>query len=334
MASATQGYSLRGPTTQASDLCSVRGFWLSSYVAESGRRGDRSLKPGHEIIYDAKAQYMQTHSIFAPDKPIKVLALGNSKVLSGFIPDQFDREVPGVTSFNAALPNATIFLPQLESLLAYGNIPTHVLYMISWIDPPAVKKSIFHFLPSDKHIIDTLFPFRMIVRDGAVFFLRSKNFGGLSAFYRHAEQTIAQMLEARGYYFIEQQSRFSDHRLPADFRLDSDNSAVVEYRHPHIDTQAFYKLQSLADQHGFQVIVMPYYMRQGERGFPGVNQSMVDALRPYHRFRVLGDDYLLFDNRYFSDTAHLNREGAQLYTSLVAKLIQTELRIKKGAHAF
>lgn len=292
------------------------------------------IKPGGDIIYSAKVQYMQTHSIFAPGKPIKVLALGDSRVLSGFIPDQFDYEVPGVTSFNAGLPNATTFIPLLENLLAHGNVPTHVLFMFPWIDPPAAKKSIFHFLPSDKDIINTLFPFRMIVRNGVVFLLRSKRFGGPSAFYRHAEKEVAKMYNARGYYFIESQSLFADHRLPADFRLVSDNSAVVEYRDANIDTHSFRKLKNLANQHRFKILVMPSYLRQGTRGRPGVNQGMVDALRPYNEFRVLGDDYCLFDNRYFSDTAHLNPEGAQMYTSIITKLMQVELNTEQNAHAF
>ena len=297
-------------------------IWLAAYWA------DRSLpytKPGSDIIYNAKSNYIENHKIFTADKPVKVLVLGNSKVLSGFIPDQFDRQVQGATSFNVGLPNSYYFLPQLKAMLADGNIPTHVLYMVEWRDPQDEKSNVFHYLPSDQKIMDRLFPFRAFVRDAAIFLMRSREFGGPLGSYRHGEEQVRKMEEARGYYFIEGQSRFADHRLPSDFHLNGDNAELVEYRTGATNTESFHELKVLADQYHFKIVVMPYYLRQGERGTPGRNVQIANALRPYPEFAVQGDEYFLFENRFFSDIAHLNHEGAQLYTSKIAELMNAEL---------
>lgn len=283
------------------------------------------LKPGSDTMYEAKSNYLATHQIFAPGKPVKVLVLGNSKILSGFIPDQFDREVPGASSFNAGLPASYYFLPQLNAMLRDGNVPTHVLYMVEWRDLQREPRNMWHYLPPDKQIMDTLFPFRAFARNASIFLLRSRAFGGPIESYRHSEEQIAKMEAARGYYFIEGQSRFADHRLPANFHLAGDKGGLVEYRTGATGTKSFAELKALADRYHFKIIVMPYYMRQGERGDPGRNLQIAEALRPFREFAVQGDEYYLFENRYFSDTAHLNPEGAELYTSKIAALMNAEL---------
>ena len=79
------------------------------------------------------------------------------------------------------------------------------------MDRPAPAKAVsFQFLPPDLDIVGALFPFRMVLRNGAVFLLRSRQFDGPVATYRHAETQVRKMYADRGYYFIEDQSRFLD----------------------------------------------------------------------------------------------------------------------------
>ena len=54
---------------------------------------------------------------------------------------------------------------------------------------------------------------------------------------------------------------------------------------------SFRELKALADQYHFKIIVMPYYLRRGERGEPGVNQQMLTAFQSNLEFRVQGDEY-------------------------------------------
>jgi hypothetical protein len=196
------------------------------------------------------------------------------------------------------------------------------------------RRTFFRFTASDRDLMDKLFPFRQLVRNGAVFLLRSRQFGGLRNFYQQGERAEAQMLRDRGYFFISDQSRFPDHRLPEDFKLDSDDPIHPVYRAPAISSHSFQELHALASRYGIQVLVVPYYLRQGERPAPGVNQQMVEALKPYPEFRVIGDEYLLYGNRYFSDIAHLNPDGAAMYTNYLADTVNRELESEPGGHAF
>ena len=199
-------------------ICAV--VWIAAYWAD---RRLPYIRPGSEIMYIAKTRYMETHPLFAPDKPLKVLVLGNSKVMSGFIPEQFDREVPGATSFNAGFPNAYHFLPQLKAMLANGQVPTHLPVHGGVARSRRAKNVAFPFPAPDREIMDTLFPFRMVVRDGAIFLMRSKKFGGPRASSGTPENQARKMEQARGYYFIENTSRYAGQSLPADFHLASDN---------------------------------------------------------------------------------------------------------------
>ena len=112
-----------------------------------------------------------------------------------------------------------------------------------------------------------------------------------------------------------------------------DNASLVKYREPKIDTDSFRRLRSLAHRYAFKIIIVPYCYREGELGRAGVNRTLENALVPYPEFRVVGDDYCLLDARYFSDTRHLNPEGARIYTSIIATLMRTELDAERSASA-
>ena len=301
-------------------VCGV--VWIAAFWA------DRELfyiRPGSEIMYDTKAEFVQNGALLDMSKKVRVLAIGNSKIMSGFIPAQFERDVPGSSAYNWGMPNTAGSTGELEKILRRGQIPTHVLYAVDWMDVEVPSRSIFRPIASDKLIMDELFPFRRLVRNGLVFITRSRAFGGLGSFYRQGEDAAAEMTRDQGYFFIVDQSRFPDHRLPADFHLATDNPDSVIYRQPNISSRSFQQLNELAVRYGFKVLVVPYYLRKGEGGDPGVNKELVSALQPYDNFRVLGDEYYLFDNRYFSDLRHLNLDGAQMYTGLLAGMVKKEL---------
>jgi hypothetical protein len=182
--------------------------------------------------------------------------------------------------------------------------------------------------------MDDLFPFRHLVRNGWVFLVRSRSFGGIANFYRRGQSEQAQMLRDHGYFFISDQSRFPNDQLPADFRLDKDAPNRVIYRSPNLSTNAFRDLHELAVQYGIKILIVPYYLREGELAPPGMNQELASALRPYPEFTVVGNEYELLDNRYFSDIAHLNPAGARVYTGLLSGIVNKELASRRGGNAF
>jgi hypothetical protein len=306
-------------------------IWLAAFSTDKALP---YIKPGSDIMYGAKTEFIRTGSLLDMSKPVRILVIGNSKVMSGFIPAEFDRTVPHSSSYNCGIPNATVFVKDLAKAVERGQIPTHVLFAVEWEDAPVAPRNFFHFTGSDKSIMDALFPFRRLVRNGQVFILRSPKFGGLDSFYQQGERAKNKMMRDRGYYFIADQSRFPDQHLPAGFRLESDQPQSVTYRRPNLSSQAFEELHALAVKYGFKVLVVPYYLRTTERGAPGVNQEMVNALRPYPEFAVLGDEYDQFDNSYFSDIYHLNPAGAKIYTDRLAELVNRELQSEGAANAF
>jgi hypothetical protein len=300
-------------------ICGAIGavfFWVNQHLPY--------IQPGSDIVYSTKVHMLRTENVLDMSKPVRVLVFGDSKALAGFNTAFFERELPGVSAYNCGLPASREFIDELTAMVDRGQVPTHILVSVSWEDPPQRRLSFFHFIPSDRALMDELFPFRHFLRNLALFVLRSPKFGGLGSYYEHGREVNSVMQSGRGYYFIDAQSRFAGNRLPDDFTMMGDSQSV-EYRKPATSSENFAALRAIADRYGIKILVVPYYRRIPERGDPGVNTKMVEALRPFPEFRVLGDEYLRYPNRYFSDTGHLNPEGADLYTAEIARLMKDEL---------
>jgi hypothetical protein len=116
---------------------------------------------------------------------------------------------------------------------------------------------ISRFLDDDDDLMDTLFPFRRFIRNLTLFAIRSKSRGGLVAYYRQGQAYQDEMKAAGGYFFIEGQSHHAGNRLPADFRLDSDDPAVAETRPVEPKGPVFERLLALRDKAGFRVAFVP-----------------------------------------------------------------------------
>jgi hypothetical protein len=145
----------------------------------------------------------------------------------------------------------------------------------------------------------------------------------LVKFYDYGKEAVAEVEAERGYYFIEGQSHYEGGHLPEGFKLDTDRPDLVLSRKVRPQGPNFEQLNALAMKYGFQVLIVPMYYRVGEFAPPPpVNALLAQELRPYPAFQVVGPDYLLFDNRYFSDPAHANRVGALLYTRQLAELLK------------
>lgn len=290
------------------------------------------IRPGAKIIYNAKARAMRHPEagvrLFSTGASVRVLVMGNSKMLAGFNPAVFDQAAgQGVSSFNAGLPQDPRFLPDLEAILAREDRPTHVLLTMSWYDPAAQEDS----LTGDGQVMEAIFPFHHLPRDLTLFALRARARGGLKAFYRQGPQSISDMLAARGYYFIEGQSHFADHRLPPDFRLDSDTPHVPYARVGDASKPEFQRLCTLLHEHHVPAIYVPLHSRVGEFAPATQNDAWARAVAGCAELSILGPDYWLFPNSDFADPVHLNPEGAADYSRRLAELVGPVLRGTKGA---
>jgi hypothetical protein len=282
---------------------------------------------GSAAVYNSKEVAIANSRLLDESKRRRILAFGSSKILSGFIPSLFDRLLPDSSSYNLGLPATDHFMPELETLLARGERPSHILITIPWADPPVHRNSLFHFPDDDAAVLARIFPFRTWVHDSFILLYRSPQFGGIRETYAQAERSIQSMNADQGYYFIAGESRYPNNELPSDFRLDSDQPQSADYRKVDTTLASFRRLNELAQKYTFQVLLVPAYRRPGEVApVSGVNSAEIDALSHFDHFKVLGPDYYVLDRKYFSDILHLNPTGAQLYTSNLAHLVAEELQ--------
>jgi hypothetical protein len=159
--------------------------------------------------------------------------------------------------------------------------------------------------------------------------LNARKQGGLSALYQYSRHQIEQMLADRGYFFISGSARFADNRLPPSFTMWIDKVHGTWWWHLNVEEETnvhardvvatgpqFTRLKEIANDSGIRFVFIPTYARvtHADRP-PKINEATVQALAPYSpQFSVVGPDYIIYPNRYFSDEVHLNEEGADVYT--------------------
>jgi len=291
------------------------------------------VKNGSDVVFSAKLRWEASGPIFPADPQVlRVIIFGNSKILAGFMPSFFDQLAAAanikVSSYNSGFPGSDLVLPPLRAMCERGQAPNVLLLTIPLrADPP--RRSIFHFLPDDHDIVEWLFPFRNLARDFSSFLLHAPSRGGVAAYYKEAEQDERIAIAQRGYYLISEQSNFPGGRLPDDFRLASDQPSTFSLRAAPMRSLQVTGLNHLVSQHQIRCYYVPYYLRIGEAAAPpSYDTQFGTLLERATSCKLLGPDYYLYPNRYFSDQTHLNREGAEVYTQALFSLVESKLQAK------
>jgi hypothetical protein len=288
------------------------------------------IRSGADVVARFKHGLASTGQPFRT-QGLHVMIFGNSKVLSGFLPSLFDREmaqlgVPDVESFNFGIPADDRFVADLDKLLARGAAPDVVLLTIPW--PAAGQRtSVFRFIDNDQEIIERLFPFRKLWRD--LFLLAAESRGRpdlVRRIYQDNERTVARVGADRGFYFIARQSHYSNDALPPRLGLPTDMPHTIVPRivprSPILD-----RLSRTFASHKIRCLFVPMYFREGELApAPAVNAESVRTLAGYPAITVSGPDYFLYPNSLFSDFIHTNPRGAAVYTRDLARLLARHLR--------
>lgn len=249
-------------------------------------------------------------------------------MLCSFIPSLFDEMSGGATSsFNFGLVIRRQHIGQLERLCARGECPTHVL-LSHGVEEDAGRLSRNRRLPPDTDLIERAFPFRDLPKNAFVFLTLSFSRGGPKAYYEETGRSASGLLQERGYRFIEWLSEHPDHQLPAGFSLPSDSPQVAATRDIGQRSRDLDQLLWLARKYDFELLLVPQFFRKGQFAPAAPRDSIVavsDASGAPARLSILGPDYWLFDNKLFSDPDHLNRQGADLYTRMLWRLIYPSL---------
>lgn len=275
------------------------------------------VRNGTRVILDAKKQVIAGGEVFPKeaDAKYRIAVFGESRILCGFIPEQFDEANGGRTvSYNLGMPGDPKFVHNLELMIERGSIPTHVFLLVPWPEKE-FEPTVWKWFQSDDLIMDRLFPFRTMPRDLSVFLALARTRGGVEAFYAQSRQYAVTMLADRGYYFIEGQSLFPDHRLPDDYSLPDDSDSP-QIRTVLAEGPYFARLEQLVQDYSLKIYLIPGYVRARAYGPPSAanEEATRKQLESHPGFGVLGPNYYRYPNSLFSDNVHVNPDGARRYT--------------------
>lgn len=277
------------------------------------------IRPGADIVLDAKFRSLVKGQLFSPADRFRILVFGNSKTMAGFRPEEFDAAfAKGIRSYNLGLPGDGRFLPILKAALAAGNIPTHVFLTIPWDNKP--KPTALDLLRDDESILYTLIPFRDLPRD-IVVFVATSHFQFRQRYEESAHER-ARMLAQRGWYYIKGQSFFPSGELPDNYDIPTDHPDEFIPRAIPASSFILGELDRLARQYDFKVVLIPGNMRRhAEAAAPHADENRSVGIPGNANIRIIGPDYWIYPPADFSDPVHLNPGGATAYTHDLAQLI-------------
>ena len=313
----------------------VAGFivlWCAFYAFN---RAVPYVANGSDIVKLTKKEYEAAGDAFPRGfTGTKLAVFGNSKVLSGFIPDQFDalaaNDHVALYSFNSGLPAQSMFLHEFKSMVEDGPAPDVVLLTIPWQPAPS-GNPIFTLPAGDNEIADTVFPFRLLARNLSRFVADSARFGGPANLYRREKAESERMLHARGYYFIRGQMSYGD-SLPANYTLPTDDPSHVELRKADFHSPELKELNEIIQSRNIRCFYVPTHLRSTEAApAPAVDAQFATELAQNSTCRAVGPDYITYSPTLYTDDEHLNEQGAKLYTKAIYDLISPYLREQPNA---
>jgi hypothetical protein len=268
-----------------------------------------------------KVDFLTAQPVFSAEAKVRILAFGNSKILTGLEPSVFRSTISSsVEIFNAGRPGRSDFVVLLKQILARGTRPTHLLVQSPPLDEH--EESWREYFSHDKRVVEALFPFRDFPRDLVQFLFSSRREGGgILDTYKEHTRAVDQVIADQGYFFIKGHAHFPGDRLPDDYRLPTDDPNSVPPRVIDPEAPAFKELAGLSATYRFKVIFVPSPFRKGEVAAPDPSQTdSVEVLSQVPHFFIAGPPVWVLEPRYFADPWHLNRDGALLFSRRLAEL--------------
>ena len=321
-------HTLKGTLSPLLFLLGLVLLWLSFFELN---RAAPYIANASDVIKTRKKQFEASGGTFrGAITGTRIAIFGDSKVLSGFIPDEFDalaaaQGIP-VYSFNSGFPAQTEYIDELIVMLNQQPAPDVVLITNIW-PKHSRTLSIFSLSTDDNTLADRFFPFRLFMRNVTRFLADSKRFGGVRAFYQHSKDTANAVLAARGYYYIKELNLYPDGKLPPDWHLPSDTPNKIEARDADFESSEFDRLNRAIEQHHVRCFFVPNHHRSTAAApAPPINIPFASQMARLSTCRVLGPDYLSYSPVLYSDDLHMNPEGARQYTQDIYKLVAPQLR--------
>lgn len=304
-----------------------------------GLRAGKIYKDGAAQVCETKRQMVRSGAVHYEKDKDNVLFLGTSRILAGIAPTCFDELNGGKTfSYNLALPGLPISSAYfvMRDYLEKNPPPQYVVmqlyidrcrsctlynyYAVQGLERPAEILSLFKYMPNKAIIFNYIFPFRMYKFHTARYIFDSIFMPGRIRSIRKKNNAILnRMIENKGYYFIEEQAMAANNMLPDDFAEEGRGGETINKASsydPFVDpyVKMFF---DLARDCGVKVLLIepPYRERQYlQHGEMPLQYEML--LKQYSNVAIAREGWKLkfYENRFFSDPTHLNKEGAQRYT--------------------
>lgn len=296
-------------------------------------------KAGAALVCETKRNMVRGGAIHYEKDKINVLFMGTSLILAGIVPTHFDELSGGRTlSYNLALPalpiSSSYFV--LKDYLGKNPAPEWIIMQLhinrcricalfnyfsnQGLISLAEIFSLFMETQVKQIVVSYIFPFKMYK-----FFIARYLYNSIfhpSRIRRLQENNRAilnRMIGERGYYFIEEQAVSPDNRLPDDVgemeKISTAAQPGMEYD-PFIDPYVE-KFFDLTRENGVNVLlIQPVYRRNKVLQYKKIPLQFEMILKEYDHVFLAKQGWKLrrYENRFFSDLTHLNKDGGKRFT--------------------
>ncbi len=302
-------------------------------------------KNGAAIMCEKKREWARSSLTFdADERP--VLFMGNSIILSGLVPDVFDRTLGGkVRSYNLALPTLGIgpayFL--VSDLVRRGTPPKYIvmpviidrgtgpsLFDYYGVQGATLRREALSFVQrQDKTaLFNYVSPMRMYTHEIVKFTVNSLlRRGDIADTRRRNAAVIDQMFHDRGYYYIREEAIFPDGTLPPDYGIDphADLTPIAPMPFDFEEDPYVRRFFDLTHENHIQVLLIDFIYR--DRTLPPFARQpelYAKITARYSNVRVTKTSWQrkFLPNAAFADQGHLNPAGAREFTRLIAREFQ------------
>ncbi len=297
-------------------------------------------KDGASIICEAKREAVRSGKIGYQKGKTNVLFMGASGMLAGLNPEVFDSIFQdSIHSVNMALPALPIAsnYHYLKDYLAYNPAPQYIImplhltsepfllfetYANQGLNFPDELVSYFFNVEGKNQVVNYLLPIH-VYRASVYKYLKNRiiNPQDISHTRKRNEQIVDSMIAQKGYYFIQEQSKFPEGRLPEDYTAPTDcDTCIKQMPNPFSDPYVE-KFFDLTEKKNIQVMLVTYPMRRGSLAqYTETPQPLIDLTEKYPHIALPPEGWKIpfYDNRYFSDPHHLNVQGSNDYTQKIA----------------
>ncbi len=310
-------------------------LFLSFYSIRAGK----VYRDGASIVCEEKRKSVRDGRLgYRPGK-INVLFMGHSKILAGIMPSYFDDLANGKTySLNLSLPALPIgphfFL--LKDYLGRNPPPEYIVlhlsintgkspslfdrYGVQGIKFPEELLSYFLNCENKTVVFNFFFPAHLYRYHVVHYTLKLiSDPSNIAQTEERNRKIVDEMMMNRGYYYIKEQMRFPDGKLPEDFKESMHSDGTVREYDPFIDPYAE-RFFDLASRNSIRILLIEAPYRVGQfkqyhripRQYEAILDTYKNVYMAYNGWRIK-----FYDNRFFSDPTHLNPEGTKLYTAAI-----------------